>query len=122
MLGQHSIGSVLVCSEGRVVGIITERDCTREVLWNRRFTEDSPVTDLMRSTVLTVAPRDSIQHCMRVMSDNHVRYLPVLEDGRLVGLISMGDVITTLLSDQRHMIESLEQYIVGSPSLQPPSH
>lgn len=122
MLGEHRIGAVLVYDAGRVEGIITERDCISDVLWQQRFGTDTPVTELMRVSIPTVEPHDSIQDCMRLMSEERVRHLPVLEEGRLVGLISMGDVIYALLRDQQHMIESLEQYITGSPSLQSPSH
>lgn len=122
ILGEHRIGAVLVCDDTGVAGIVTERDCTREVLWQQRFRADSPVKELMCTTVPMVEPRDTIQDCMRLMTEERVRHLPVMDDGRLVGLISMGDVIHALLSDQRHMIESLEQYITGSPGLQSHSH
>jgi CBS domain-containing protein len=122
MLGEHRIGAILVCEEGKVLGIVTERDCIRDVLWQHRFDADSRVGDLMRSDLPTVSPRESIQHCMRVMTEDRVRHLPVMDEGKLVGVISMGDVINALLSDQRHMIESLEQYISGSPSIKPPTH
>src|ERR1700712_862483 len=119
MLGEHRIGAILVCEEGKVLGIVTERDCIRDVLWQHRFDVDSRVGDLMRTDLPTVSPRESIQHCMRVMTEDRVRHLPVMDEGKLVGVISMGDVINALLSDQRHMIESLEQYISGSPSIKP---
>lgn len=122
MLGEHRIGAVLVCEAGHVLGIVTERDCIRDVLWKKGFNEESRVRELMRTELPIVSPRESIQHCMRVMTEDRVRHLPVIDDGKLVGLISMGDVIHALLSDQRHMIESLEQYISGSPSLKPPTH
>jgi CBS domain-containing protein len=122
MLGEHRIGAILVFEAERVVGIVTERDCIREVLWKKGFNDESRVGDLMRTEIPTVSPRETIQHCMRVMTEDRVRHLPVMDDGRLVGLISMGDVINAILSDQRHMIESLEQYISGSPSLKPPPH
>lgn len=122
MLGEHRIGAILVCEQEQVVGIVTERDCIREVLWKHGFDASSRVGDLMRTDIPTVSPRESIQTCMRIMTEDRVRHLPVMDDGKLVGLISMGDVIHALLSDQRHMIESLEQYISGSPSLKPPPH
>lgn len=120
MLGEKCIGAVVVKDDERVLGIVTERDCLSEVLWKRRFQPGSRIGDLMRTNLPTVAPRDSIQHCMRVMTEERVRHLPVLDEGKLVGLISMGDVIHALLSDQQHMIESLERYISGSPSTVPP--
>ena len=123
IMGEHRIGAILVSDAGHeVLGIVTERDCIREVLWQQRFNAESRVGDLMRTDIPTVSPRESIQHCMRVMTQDRVRHLPVMDEGKLVGVISMGDVINALLSDQRHMIESLEQYISGSPSIKPPPH
>jgi CBS domain-containing protein len=120
MLGKHSVGAVLVYDQGQVLGIVTERDCLTEVLWKRRVDADSRVGDLMRTNIPTVTPRESIEYCMRVMTEDRVRHLPVIDEGKLLGLISMGDVIHALLSDQQHMIESLECYISGSPSTVPP--
>jgi len=126
MLGEHGIGAVLVCQlDGeaeRLIGIVTERQCTRELLWKKRLRADSPVQELMRTDVPSVGLKDSIRHCMRVMTEQRVRHLPVLDDGRVVGLISMGDVINALIRDQQHMIESLEQYISGSPGLRTTPH
>lgn len=118
MLGAQGIGAVLVWDERRLLGIVTERQCTHELLWKQNLTPDSPVQELMRSDVVTVVLQDSIRHCMRVMTTERVRHLPVLDEGRVVGLISMGDVINALIRDQQHMIESLEQYISGSPGVQ----
>lgn len=120
MLGEHSIGAIVVREGDRVLGLLTERDCLTEVLWKRRFDGSSPVGNAMRTNIPTVTPRESIQYCMRIMTELRVRHLPVLDDGKLVGLISMGDVIHALIQDQQHVIESLEQYICGSPNTVPP--
>lgn len=120
MLGEKCIGAILVKDHERVLGIVTERDCLSEVLWKQRFHAGSRVADVMRTNIPTVSPWESIQHCMRLMTEQRVRHLPVLDEGKLVGLISMGDVIHALLSDQQHVIESLERYISGSPSTEPP--
>lgn len=120
MMGDKRIGAVVVLDHERVLGIVTERDCITEVLWKRRFHAGSRVADFMRTNIPIVSSRETLQHCMRVMTEDRVRHLPVMEDGKLVGLISMGDVVHGHLSDQQHVIESLERYINGSPSTEPP--
>jgi CBS domain-containing protein len=122
LLGERLIGAVLVCRNNRVLGIVSERDCTREVLWRGSCTLDTPVSELMRSEVVTVSRNDSLDYCMSLMNDRRIRHLPVVEDGELVGVISIGDVINSLLREQQSLIESLESYISGSPSVRPPAH
>jgi CBS domain-containing protein len=122
ILGEEQIGAVLVCDGQRVLGVLSERDCIRSVLYENDSTLDSPVSDVMRSTFSTVSPRDSIQHCMSLMNDRRTRHLPVIDQGRVTGVISMGDVINGLLREQQYLIESLEGYISGSPSVRPPAH
>jgi CBS domain-containing protein len=121
MMMEYRVASIVVRDQERVLGVVTERDCVTDVLWKGLHGLGSRVGDLMRKDVPTVSPRDTIQHCMRVMTEDRVRHLPVIDDGRLVGLVSMGDVIHALLDDHEHTIETLEQYISGSPSLKPPS-
>ncbi|HET8939586.1 MAG TPA: CBS domain-containing protein [Polyangiales bacterium] len=120
LMGQHQIGAILVLEHERVLGIVTERECIAQVLWKRRFHGGSRVADIMCTNIPTVSPPESIQYCMQVMTKDRVRHLPVTDNGKLVGLISMGDVIHAQLSDQQRVIESLEQYISGSPSTEPP--
>jgi len=123
VLGEKRIGAVLVCEGKRVLGVVSERDCTREVLWRGHATLDTPIKDLMRSEVVTVRPHDTIEHCMGLMNDRRIRHLPVVDDyDELAGVISIGDVINALLREQQSLIESLEGYISGSPSVRPPAH
>jgi predicted transcriptional regulator len=122
LLGEQEIGAVFVCDGQRVVGVLSERDCMRKLLWEGKSTLDSSVRDVMRAEFSTVAPRDSIQHCMSLMNDRRTRHLPVVEQGRVIGVISMGDVINGLLREQQYLIESLEGYISGSPSVRPSAH
>jgi CBS domain-containing protein len=122
MLGDHEIGAVLVCDDSRVVGIVSERDCVRRVMWQHHSTLDSPVRDLMTIDFVTVQPSDTIQHCMSLMNNRRVRHLPVVYRGQIVGLVSIGDVINGLLREQQTLIESLEGYVSGSPSVRPPPH
>lgn len=119
LMVEHSIAAVLVKEQERVLGIVTERDCIAQVLWKRRFHAASRVGDLVSSNIPTVSPAESIQQCMQIMLQDRVRHLPVLDNGKLVGLISMGDVVHAQLSDQENLILSLEQYI-GGPSTKPP--
>jgi CBS domain-containing protein len=122
LMGEKQIGAVLVCDARSVVGVFSERDCVRSVLWKKQCTTDSPVRDVMRIDFSTVEPSDTIQHCMSLMNERRARHLPVIDRGHLVGMISIGDVINGLLREQQHLIESLEVYISGSPSVRPPAH
>ena len=123
VLGEKHIGAVLVCEGRRVLGLVSERDCTREILWRARYTLDTEVRELMMREVITVRPHDTVEHCMGVMNDRRIRHLPVVdEDREVIGVISIGDVINGLLREQQSLIESLEGYISGSPSVRPPAH
>ncbi|MEY4577164.1 MAG: hypothetical protein RL701_1867 [Pseudomonadota bacterium] len=121
VLGERQIGAVLVCDGERVVGILSERDCLRRVLWQRHITLDSAVRDLMTIDFVTVQPSDTIQHCMSLMNNRRVRHLPVVYRGHVAGVVSIGDVINGLLREQQTLIESLEGYVSGSPSVRPPN-
>jgi CBS domain-containing protein len=122
LFGEHEIGAVIVCEDGNVVGVLSERDCMRCLLWQGRCTLDSPVRVAMRADVASVTSRDSLQDCMGLMNDRRTRHLPVVDAGELVGVISMGDVINAFVREQAYMIESLEGYISGSPSVRPAAH
>jgi CBS domain-containing protein len=122
LFGTYEIGAVLICQEGKVLGVLSERDCMRKVLWQAHHSLDSKVSEVMRIDSPYVSLTDSIQHCMGLMNDRRTRHLPVVEEGRVVGIVSMGDVIHSMLGDQQHLIESLEDYITGSPSVRPPAH
>ena len=122
LFGAHAIGAVLVCDEGTLIGVLSERDCVRQILWQGKATPESHVMEVMRSDVTAVAPHDSIEHCMALMTDHRTRHLPVVDRGAVVGVISQGDVIHAMLGDRESLIESLEGYISGSPSVRPPAH
>lgn len=122
LFGTYEIGAVLICQADKVLGVLSERDCMRKVLWQGQHSLDSKVREVMRIDSPYVSLTDSIQHCMGLMNDRRTRHLPVVEEGRVVGIISMGDVIHSVLGDQQHLIESLEDYITGSPSVRPPAH
>jgi CBS domain-containing protein len=122
LFGEREIGAVLVCEAHHLIGMLTERDCIRKLLWQGRCTLESPVREVMRTDVPAVSPHDTIQHCMGLMNDRRTRHMPVLDGEQVVGVISMGDVIHTLLLEQECLIASLEGYISGSPSARPSAH
>ena len=122
LFGRHEIGAVLVCDRHGLLGVLSERDCVRKILWEGRSTLQSLVRDVMRTDVTYVTPRDSIEHCMGLMTDRRTRHLPVIDQGTVLGVISIGDVIHALIGEKESLIESLEGYISGSPSIRPAAH
>jgi CBS domain-containing protein len=123
LLGKHQIGAILVCEDSRPVGLVTERMCMRNLLWQHNFALDKPVSELMETSFLSVAPSDTIQHCMALMNDRHTRrrHLVVVSQDQVVGIVSIGDVINGLMREQQILIEQLEGYVCGSPSVRPPA-
>jgi CBS domain-containing protein len=122
IFGNQEIGAVLVCEGSTLVGLLTERDCVRNLLWRDHASLDTPLSRVMRTRPIAVSPQDSIEHCMSLINDHRTRYLPVVDQGWVVGMISIGDVINTLLREKESLIDALEGYISGSPSARPPAH
>ena len=113
LMAEHHIGSVLVTEVGRPVGIVTERDYARKVILKGRSSADTPLSDVMSSPVLSVSSSDSIEHCMQLMTERKIRHLPVLDDNKLMGMLSIGDLLKALLALRQREIEQLQQYITG---------
>ncbi|HKU41554.1 MAG TPA: CBS domain-containing protein [Polyangiales bacterium] len=122
LFGQHEIGAVLVCDDSGLIGILNERCCVQKLLYEGTATLASRVREVMRTDVTAIAPTDRIERCMSLMTELRTRHLPVVDRGRVVGVISMGDVIFEMIGERDSMIESLEGYISGSPSVRPPAH
>ncbi|HTC17152.1 MAG TPA: CBS domain-containing protein [Steroidobacteraceae bacterium] len=110
-MATHHVGALLVMSSGQLAGIVSERDYARKVILMGRSSADTPVKDIMSSPVVTVAPDTSVQTCMQLMTEKHIRHLPVLEGGRVAGMVSIGDLLKAVLAEQQQQIEQLESYI-----------
>jgi CBS domain-containing protein len=116
-LAEYNVGALPVVDDsGNIVGLFSERDYARKVVLQGKASKDVPVSEVMSSHVLYVTPETSDWQCMALMTDKRVRHLPVLEDGELVGFISIGDVVKAIMEDQKFHIEQLERYISSGMS------
>jgi CBS domain-containing protein len=115
LMAQKKIGGLLVVDGGQIIGIVTERDYAHKLVPMGRTPKDTAVRDIMSSPVMYVRPQHTSGECMALMTENRLRHLPVVDDGRLVGLVSIGDLVKNIISDQQFTIEQLEHYITGSP-------
>ncbi len=113
IMADRHIGALLVMQQGSLVGIISERDYARKVILKNRSSHDTPVSDIMTSPALTVTPTDTIHHCMQIMTEHRFRHLPVMESGRVVGMLSIGDLVKAVMEEQSLHIAELERYIAG---------
>ena len=111
LMAQHSVGALLVMKGARLEGIVSERDYARKVILMGRNSAETPVWQIMSSPVLTVTPVQSVDHCMQLMTQKRVRHLPVVEGERVLGMLSIGDLVRAVLEEQQRTIEDLEQYI-----------
>ena len=112
-LAARNIGAVLVLEGARLVGILSERDYARQVILKGKASKDTPVREIMTTSVVCVHPDRTIEECMALMTDKRFRHLPVVSDGRLLGVLSIGDVVKAMLDQQRFKIEQLESYIAS---------
>lgn len=113
LMAEKGIGALLVTEGSEVVGIITERDYARKVVLLERSSQATPVSDIMTANVMYVQPSQTSSECMRLMTEKRLRHLPVMDNGKLVGLLSIGDLVKGVISDQQETIDQLEQYIRG---------
>ncbi|WP_042426648.1 CBS domain-containing protein [Comamonas granuli] len=112
-MADKDVGALLVLEAGAIVGIFTERDYARRLALQGRPSMSTPVRDVMTSTVLCVRSTQTSEQCMQIMTGKRLRHLPVVDDGRLLGMISIGDLVKDIISEQQFIIEQLEHYIAG---------
>lgn len=110
-MAEKGIGALLVLEKGALVGIVTERDYARKVILKGRSSEETPVRDIMTADVIAATSDDSVQNCMNMMTNKHCRHLPVVDNGNISGMISIGDLVKAIIADQKEEIEQLGQYI-----------
>jgi CBS domain-containing protein len=113
LMAEKNVGALLVLEGNELKGIFSERDYARKVILEGKSSRDIPVKEIMSSEVFTALPRQSVEECMAQMTDKRIRHLPVVEDGRVVGIISIGDVVKTIISEREFTIKHLESYITG---------
>ena len=113
LMAERQIGALLVMEGPRLAGILSERDYARKVVLQGRSSKDTPVRAIMTAEVVTVAPGDSIDHCMQLVTDRRIRHLPVLDAGTVVGVLSIGDLVKTVIELQRQDIDQLQRYIAS---------
>ena len=116
LMAYKNIGAVLVMDGENLVGILSERDYARKVILKARFSRDTLVREIMTEKVVCVRPDQSVEECMALMTDKRIRHLPVAEESKVIGVISIGDAVKAVISEQEFIIEQLENYISGKRS------
>jgi CBS domain-containing protein len=111
LMAEKGIGALLVLDGDSLVGVVTERDYARKVILKGRSSRETPVSDIMTGDVFTATSDDTVKSCMNVMTDQRIRHLPVVDDGDISGMISIGDLVKAIIADQQEEIEQLEHYI-----------
>lgn len=114
LMAQHNIGALPVVEGDRLRGIFSERDYARKVILKGKSSHDTAIRDLMTKDVFTIGPDSRVEDCMGLMTDHHIRHLPVLDGERLIGLISIGDVVKTIIAEQQGQIQELHDYVTGN--------
>jgi CBS domain-containing protein len=113
LMAERGVGALLVMDGPRLVGILSERDYARKVVLQGRSSKDTPVRDIMTAEVKTVAPGDGIGHCMALVTNSRIRHLPVVQQGEVVGVLSIGDLVKAVIEAQQQDIEQLQRYIAS---------
>lgn len=113
LMCEKNIGGLLIEEDGNLVGIFTERDYARKLILKGKSSKDTPISELMTRDVIIVTPDNTVEECLHLMSGKRIRHLPVMEDNKLVGMISIGDLVKYIIEEQKSIIEHLEHYITN---------
>lgn len=117
LMAEKNIGAVIAMEQDRVAGILSERDYARKVILRGKSSKDTPVSEIMSVDVVSIGPSESVADSMSLMTEKRIRHLPVLENGELIGVISISDVVEAIISDQHRTIDQLERYITASAEI-----
>ncbi len=113
IMAEKDIGAMPVVENDRIVGMFSERDYARKIVLLGRHSQETPVRDIMTTSIYVVHPESTAEECMALMTEKRIRHLPVLKEGNLIGLVSIGDVVKAIIDEQKFNIENLENYITG---------
>jgi CBS domain-containing protein len=113
LMAEKTVGALLVLENGKLVGIFSERDYARKIALMERSSRTTEIRQVMTADLICVSPSDTMEYCMELMTEKHIRHLPVLEQGKLIGLVSIGDLVKNIIEDQKAMIIQLEKYMRG---------
>ncbi len=117
LMAEKRVGALIVLDAGKVVGIMSERDYARKIILQGKTSKETQVSEIMTTTVIYTTPEQTVETCMALMTEKHIRHLPVMVDDRLIGVISIGDLVKTIISDQKALIQQLENYILRHTSI-----
>ena len=115
LMADRNVGALLVVGDGRLVGIFSERDYARKIILKGKASRTTPVREIMTTEVVCVGSDQTLEDCMALMTKRRIRHLPVVDEGALIGVISIGDVVKDIISEQEYIIEQLQSYITGGP-------
>lgn len=116
MMADKNVGALLVTRDNQLVGVLSERDYTRKVVLKGRSSKDTPVRDIISGKVVSVSPDHTVEECMKLMTEHRIRHLPVVQGPKILGVISIGDLVNSIISQQSTAIQQLETYITGFPT------
>ena len=113
MMAEKNVGALMVMEQDKTVGLISERDYARKIVLKGKFSRDVPVEEIMSREIVRIGPDEDVEGCMELMTDKRIRHLPVFENERLIGIVSIGDIVKTIIQHKAEIIEQLENYIMG---------
>jgi CBS domain-containing protein len=113
IMAEKNVGALMVMDQDKAIGLISERDYARKIVLKGKFSRDVPVQEIMTREMIRIGPDEDVEGCMELMTDKRVRHLPVFENERLIGIVSIGDIVKTIIQHKMEIIEQLENYIMG---------